>query len=240
MTGGAGRAPDLAADRARAFELVTVSRETAERLDRFVALLLDWQQRMNLIAPSTEGTIWTRHIADSLQLIALAPGARVWADLGSGGGFPGAVIACALADVAGADVHLVESSTKKAAFLREAIRVAGAAAVVHAMRIEDFVENAPENLDVVTARALAPLPELLGMAYPLLKRGALGVFPKGQDVGSELTAAAKCWKVKFTLSQSRTDPKGQIVVVRGIEPTSQKPRNKARSNKLQMQKGRPR
>jgi len=240
MSGGASRPPDLKADRARAFELVTVSRETAERLDRFVALLLDWQQRMNLIAPSTEGTIWTRHVADSLQLIRLAPGARVWVDLGSGGGFPGAVIACALMEVPGAHVHLVERSTKKAAFLREAIRATAVPATVHAMRIEDFVENAPETFDVVTARALAPLPELLAMAYPLLKRGTLGLFPKGQDVGSELTAAAKCWKLETNLSPSRTDPKGQIVVVRGIEPTSQKPRKKTRSSKPQIQKGRPR
>jgi 16S rRNA (guanine527-N7)-methyltransferase len=224
---------NLAADRARAFELISVSRETKERLDRFVALLLDWQKRINLIAPSTEGTIWTRHVADSLQLLALAPGARVWVDLGSGGGFPGAVLACALAAAPGAHVHLVESNTKKAAFLRQAVRVTGAPASVHATRIEDFVENALESFDVVTARALAPLPELLTMAYPLLRKGALGLFPKGQDVGSELTAAAKCWKVQSSLSQSRTDPKGQIVIVRGLEPISHKP-----AGKLQVGKGR--
>ncbi len=112
---------DLAVDRAKALALTPVSRETAARLDRFVAVFMEWQQRTNLIASSTEATLWTRHIADSLQLLALAPSARIWVDLGSGGGFPGLVIACALADQAGegvAQVHLVESSTKKAAFLQ--------------------------------------------------------------------------------------------------------------------------
>ena len=127
---------DLSADRARALALTPVSRETADRLDRFVELLLSWQQRMNLIASSTEAQLWTRHVANSLQLLALAPQARVWVDLGSGGGFPGLVIACALAETAGAQVHLVESSTKKAAFLREAGRVTGAPVSVHASRID--------------------------------------------------------------------------------------------------------
>src|ERR1700685_1362074 len=124
--------PELAADRSRALALTPVSRETLDRLDRFVAILLEWQQRMNLIAPSTEPILWTRHIADSLQLLALAPNARRWADLGSGAGFPGLVLACALADTPGAEVHLVESKIKKATFLREAAQVTGAPAIVHA------------------------------------------------------------------------------------------------------------
>ena len=103
-------AHDLAADRARALTLTPVSRETSERLDRFVEFLLTWQRTTNLIAPSTIPQLWTRHVADSLQLIELAPDARAWIDLGSGGGFPGLVIACALADKPGAMVHLVESN----------------------------------------------------------------------------------------------------------------------------------
>jgi 16S rRNA (guanine527-N7)-methyltransferase len=217
----AGRPPDLAADRDRALALVDVSRETLDRLDRFVATLQAWQQRINLIAPSTEPTLWTRHIADSLQLLALAPEARTWVDLGSGGGFPGLAIACALADRPDARVHLVESNAKKAAFLREAARAAGAPAQVHAVRIEDFVENFAVPVDVVTARALAPLVELLAAAYPLLKTGAVGLFPKGQDVGAELTKAAKCWSIQSSLAQSLTDPKGQIVRITGIEPVAQ-------------------
>jgi 16S rRNA (guanine527-N7)-methyltransferase len=208
----------LSLDRDRALALTPVSRETLARLDAFVDLLLSWQQRTNLIAHSTEATIWTRHIADSLQLIPLAPDARVWADLGSGAGFPGLVIACALADTPGAHVDLVESNGKKAAFLREAVRVTGAPAAVHHVRAEDFAAGAKERIDVVTARALAPLPNLLALAYPLLKKGALGLFPKGQDVAAELTDAAKCWKSEASLAPSRTDPKARIVIVRGLEP----------------------
>jgi 16S rRNA (guanine527-N7)-methyltransferase len=209
---------DLAKDREQALALTPVSRETTERLDRFVDLLLDWQRRVNLIAPSTEPMLWTRHIADSLQLLALAPEARVWADLGSGAGFPGLVIACALADRPGALVHLVESNGKKAAFLREAARATEAPVVVHGLRVTDFVKNARRDIEVVTARAFAPLPELLAAAYPLLKTGALGVFPKGQSAAAELTEAAKCWRIQETLAASRTDPKAQIITVRGLEP----------------------
>jgi 16S rRNA (guanine527-N7)-methyltransferase len=210
--------PDLSADRARALALVPVSRETAARLDRFVALLIDWQGRMNLIAASTVPTLWTRHIADSLQLIAIAPQARKWADLGSGGGFPGVPIACALAEQGSAEVHLIESNKKKAAFLREAVRVTGAPAVVHAERVADFAERFRGELDAVAARALAPLPELLSIAYPLLKGSAQGLFPKGQDVEAELTQATKCWSIQASLVPSRTDPKSRVVVIREAKP----------------------
>jgi len=210
--------PDLAADRARALALTPVSRETAARLDRFVCLLLDWQQRMNLIAPSTKAHIWTRHVADSLQLLALAPAARNWVDLGSGAGFPGLAIACALADTPGARVHLVESTAKKAAFLREAAQATASPAVVHAMRIEEFAKKPPGPIDIVTARALAPLPKLLTLAFPLLKTGVEGLFPKGQDVEAELTEAAKCWNIRTTLAPSRTQPASRIVVVHSVAP----------------------
>ena len=221
---------DLRADRERALALTPVSRETSARLDRFVELLLSWQSHTNLIARSTVPVLWTRHIADSLQLVDLAPRAKTWIDLGSGAGFPGIVIACALADTDGAGTHLVESIGKKATFLREAVQATGAPGIVHAMRVEDFVDKEPESIDVVTARALAPLPKLLTLAYPLLKRGALGLFPKGQDVASELTDAAKYWKIDASLIASRTDEKAQIVVVSGLEPRRggdlNQPRNK--------------
>lgn len=210
--------PDLTADRARALALVPVSRETVARLDSFAALLLDWHARMNLIAASTVPTLWTRHIADSLQLIAIAPQARKWADLGSGGGFPGVPIACALAEQNSAEVHLIESNKKKAAFLREAVRVTGAPAIVHAKRVADFAGGFRGELDAVTARALAPLPELLSIAYPLLKRGAQALFPKGQDVEAELTQATKCWSIQASLVPSRTDPKSRVVVIREARP----------------------
>jgi 16S rRNA (guanine527-N7)-methyltransferase len=215
--------PDWAADRARALQLVDVSRETIARLDRFADLLLAWQSKINLVAPASLPRLWTRHIVDSIQLLPLAehlpalpapPSA--WVDLGSGGGFPGMVVACALADRPGALVHLVESNLKKAAFLREAIRATGAPANVHAMRIEDFAGSFKERPDVVSARALAPLPDLLKLAFPLLKTGAVGMFLKGQDVEAELTAASKYWKFEHQLVPSVTSPKGRIVVVRGL------------------------
>lgn len=209
--------PDLAADRARALALTPVSRETAARLDRFVALFAQWQRRTNLIAPSTEPVLWTRHIADSLQLIGLAPEARIWVDFGSGGGFPGLVIASALAETPGVQVHLVESNAKKAAFLREATRLMAAPAMVHAERMADFVRHAPARVDVVTARAVAPLTKLLAELYPLLKNGAIGLFPKGQDVDAELTEAAKCWTIQAKLVPSCTELRSRIVVVNSVE-----------------------
>jgi len=210
-------ADDIASDRERALSLTPVSRETSARLDRFVELVLHWQKTTNLIAPSTIPEIWTRHVADSLQLLELVPDAKVWVDLGSGGGFPGIVLACALAGTPGARVHLVESNQKKAAFLREALRATGAPGVVHAARIEDFAARPPETPDVVTARALAPLSELLAMSSPWLKKGAKGLFPKGQDVEAELTQASKYWNIKAALSPSKTSPQGHIVLVSRIE-----------------------
>ncbi|HEY7666372.1 MAG TPA: 16S rRNA (guanine(527)-N(7))-methyltransferase RsmG [Xanthobacteraceae bacterium] len=209
---------DLAADRARALALTPVSRETAARLDRFVELLLTWQGRINLVAPSTVSHLWTRHVADSLQLLALAPRARHWIDLGAGAGFPGLMIAIALADEPGAAVDLVESNTKKAAFLREAQRLTGAPARVHLQRIEDFAASFKGHAGVVTARAVAPLKSLLYQSFPLLgKSGATGLFPKGQRAELELEDAAALMKsanMTATLVPSRTDPAGRIVVIR--------------------------
>jgi 16S rRNA (guanine527-N7)-methyltransferase len=207
----------LAADREAALALVPVSRETLDRLDRFVATLLTWQQRINLIAPTTVRAIWTRHVADSLQLLQLAPSARVWLDLGSGGGFPGFALACALAERPGATVHLVESNGKKAAFLREAVRVTGAPAIVHQARIEQMGTKLDVPVDVVTARALASLNELLVLAEPWMKRGAQALFPKGQDVGAELTEASKYWNIEAVLAPSQTDLHARIVSVSRAE-----------------------
>src|ERR1700732_4604869 len=165
--------PDFSADRSRALALTPVSRETAARLDRFVALLLKWQDITHLIAPSTVPVLWTRHVADSLQLLALAPHAKIWVDLGTGGGFPGLVIACALQGTGGRLGHLVESNAKKAAFLREAVAANESQATVHAMRMEKFVESFAGGADIVTARAVSPLSLLLGQCLPLLKQGTL-------------------------------------------------------------------
>src|SRR5471032_43509 len=131
--------PILAADKAAALALTPVSRETEARLDRYVDLLVLWQAKTNLVASSTLPHLWTRHISDSLQLLTLAPTAKIWVDLGSGGGFPGVVLACALAETPGAAVHLVERNAKKAAFLREALRVTASPGMVHFSGIEDIV-----------------------------------------------------------------------------------------------------
>jgi 16S rRNA (guanine527-N7)-methyltransferase len=210
-------AHDVGSDRERALKLTPVSAETAQRLDAFVALLLQWQKKTNLVAKSTLPEIWTRHVADSLQLMALAPSASVWVDLGSGGGFPGLVIACAIAERVGVCVHLVESNGKKAAFLREAARVSRAPAVVHAQRADDFVQRFAERADVVTARALAPLSQLVDLAAPLLQRGATGLFPKGEDAEAELAAAKKRWRLQATLVPSKTSAAGRIVVIHSAE-----------------------
>ncbi len=209
-------------DRAKALQLIPVSREIAARLDRLTELLLEWQQRINLVAPSTVPLTWTRHIADSLQLLELVPGANTWIDLGSGAGFPGLVIACALADRAGATIHLVESNGKKANFLRETARLIAVPAEVHHVRIEDFAKKYTGRPDVIAARALAPLNQLFALAYPLSKTGAQGLFLKGQDVGSELTEASRYWKFEPVLVPSKTSPNSRIVSVRHWTPRPSK------------------
>lgn len=191
-----------------------VSRETFARLEAIVDLLRRWQGTINLVAPATLPAIWQRHVADSLQLLALAPAAASrWVDLGSGGGFPGLVVAAVLAERPGAVVHLVESDTRKAAFLRESARVAGLPVEVHAERIEKVAEKLAPGTHVVSARALAPLAKLLDLASPFLAAGALALFPKGKDAERELTEARKGWTLDLNLAPSRTDPDARIVVV---------------------------
>jgi 16S rRNA (guanine527-N7)-methyltransferase len=201
--------------------LTPVSRETESRLDRYVELLQEWQAKTNLVAPSTLPNLWTRHVADSLQLLTLAPSAKVWMDLGSGGGFPGVVLACALAEMPGGTVHLVERNAKKAAFLREALRVTASPGMVHFSDIEDTVERQQASIDCVTARALAPLHQLIGFAEPLVRKGAKALFSKGQDVETELTEATKYWNIKPNLHSSRTGGGGWIVEIDHIERRQQ-------------------
>lgn len=208
----------LVRDRAEALRLVPVSRETAALLDQYVSLLTRWQAAKNLVGPATLDHAWTRHIADSAQLVALVPDARTWVDLGSGAGFPGLVVACLQRDVPGMMVHLVESNGRKCAFLREAIRLLKVPAKVHDGRIEAVLDGWQGRVDVVSARALAPLSDLLHLGRKLLTTGAVGIFPKGQDVDEELTEAAKYWKIQASTVASKTDPKARIVVVEKAEP----------------------
>jgi 16S rRNA (guanine527-N7)-methyltransferase len=203
-------------DKAAALKLTPVSRETESRLDRYVDLLAQWQAKTNLVASSTLPNLWTRHISDSLQLLVLAPSAKIWIDLGSGGGFPGVVLACGMADTPGAMVHLVERNAKKAAFLREALRITGAAGTVHLTDIGDYVDSFSGPVDCVTARAVAPLHQLVGFAEPLVGTGAKALFLKGQDVEAELTEATKYWKLTPRLHPSLTG-QGWIVELDRIE-----------------------
>jgi 16S rRNA (guanine527-N7)-methyltransferase len=210
-----------ATDKAAALTLTPVSRETETRLDRYVGLLLEWQAKTNLVAPSTLPNLWTRHISDSLQLLTLAPSAKTWADLGSGGGFPGVVLACALAETSGAIVHLVERNAKKAAFLREALRITASPGIVHLAEIGDSVDRIAGAVDCVTARAVAPLHQLIGFAEPLARLGAKVLFLKGQDVDAELTEATKYWNIKPRLHSSRTGGNGWVVELDQIERRNQ-------------------
>lgn len=209
-------APLLDKDKAAALRLTPVSHETEARLDRYVALLLQWQAKTNLISPATLPHLWTRHISDSLQLLKLAPDARIWLDFGSGGGFPGVVLACAMGDVGG-HVHLVERNAKKAAFLREALRVTQAPGSVHLADIGDNVDSFPKRVDCITARAVASLEIILGFAAPLMKDGTKALFLKGQDVDAELTEATKCWNISPRLHASLTGGQGWIVELDKIE-----------------------
>lgn len=196
----------------RALALLNVSRETEALLSRFVDLVVTWQRVKNLVGKSTLDDIWLRHVADSAQLAQYAPeGTRRWVDLGSGGGFPGIVVAILLRDRPGFEMHLVESDGRKAAFLRAAIRETGVPAFVHNGRIDQVLPDIERPVDVVSARALAPLPDLIRMSEDLLDGGAVGLFLKGQDLASELTIGDRH---SITLKPSSTDSKASVVLVR--------------------------
>jgi 16S rRNA (guanine527-N7)-methyltransferase len=213
--------------REEALAITPVSRETVERLDRFVELLCDWQERINLVASSTLPQVWTRHVADSLQLLPLAPGAKIWLDLGSGAGFPGMAIACALAEHDG-EVHLVESDNRKAAFLREVAAATEVRVQVHPVRIEALAKTGAPRADVVTARALAPLPKLLEYAEPFLRPPAFGLFLKGQDAETELTAARHYWTFDAEAIPSKTDSRARILRVTSLGPRAKPKRHDRR------------
>lgn len=203
-------------DRRHALNLIPVSRETEERFAIFAKELRRWQHVKSLVGNKSLDSLWTRHIADSAQLRALAPAARIWIDLGSGGGFPGLILAIMLAEEQDGTVHLIEANSRKCAFLRTAARLTGARAEVLEGRIEEQAPAFRGIAEVVTARALAPLATLIGWGRDLLTSGTLGLFPKGQDVEAELTEASKYWRFDADIVPSRTDATGRIIVVRGL------------------------
>jgi 16S rRNA (guanine527-N7)-methyltransferase len=197
-----------------------VSRETFARLEIIVAQLEKWQPRINLVSSGTMTQIWHRHILDSLQLTRLVPSVKTWIDLGSGGGFPGLVVAAVLAERSGVLMTLVESNAKKCAFLRETTRIAGLPVQVINERIEIAIPHLNKSYDVISARALASLVDLIPMVAPLLEKGSLALFPKGQDVDDELKAASISWNLGYDLIESQTEPGAKIVLVRSASRLS--------------------
>ena len=222
------------------------SRETLDRLATYEQLLRQWQKTINLVAPSTLDAIWHRHFADSAQLLPLAPEAATWVDLGSGAGFPGLVLAILLANgvrpsarnlVLAADgaegsdpttprVTLIESNTRKCAFLREVVRQTRVSARVTVDILSTRIEAAATQArlrgpDVVCARALAPLDKLVKLATPLSTSRTVGLFLKGRDAATELKAAEKMWDFNAELVPSRTDPDARVVVIRYLQLKAQ-------------------
>jgi 16S rRNA (guanine527-N7)-methyltransferase len=251
--GHAARAIAGPADFAAAF---TVSRETMARLARYETLLRQWQKAVNLVAARSLDHLWQRHFADSAQLLALAPGAVHWVDLGSGGGFPGLVLAILLAEKpalppqtppqGGQDgparalphgqasppfqpappvrVTLIESDTRKSAFLSEVARQTGIAVDILSTRIESAATRSKlQAPDVVTARALAPLDKLLHLAAPLSSPRTVGLFLKGREAAREIEAARKMWVFNSELIPSRTEAGAHIVRVGALGPKRKEP-----------------
>ncbi|MFI4973778.1 MAG: 16S rRNA (guanine(527)-N(7))-methyltransferase RsmG [Caulobacterales bacterium] len=178
-------------------------------LDVFHVMLREWNQRLNLVGASTLDQFWRRHVVDSAQLRWWAPEARVWADLGSGAGVPGLVLAILLKGAPGAQVHLIESVAKRCRFLEAVAGTLDLPATVHNARAESLALEA----DAVTARACAPLGRLLGFAKPYLDRGATGVFLKGQDADREIAEARQGWRFDCRQEASLSDPRGRVLFI---------------------------
>ena len=185
-----------------------VSRETLERLERYVALLRRWNSKINVVAPSTLDAAWERHVTDSAQIVQHAPRGD-WIDLGSGGGFPGLVASI----VGERPVTLIEADTRKAAFLMQVVRETGAQATVRRARIEAVEATAP----VISARALAPLPALLALVEPKLAPGGTALLMKGARWRDELTAAGQGWHMEVTAHPSLTDPEAAVLAVTDLQ-----------------------
>lgn len=192
-----------------------VSRETMDRLEAYTALLKKWNRTINLVGRNTVPVLWERHILDSAQIMAFCPEeARVWADLGSGAGLPGAIVAVLAAQFCPRlSVTCVESDQRKAAFLRTVIRELGLKARVVSGRIE---ETAPLEADIVSARALAPLPDLLAYATRHLKPAGKAIFLKGSGYLSEIEEARGEWAFDIKTVPSKTDKSGAILILGGI------------------------
>lgn len=204
--------PVEVADAAAFAALTGASPAAIADLERYRSYLIEWNAKMNLVGPATLDVFWSRHAWDSAQILPLAPDALTWADLGTGAGLPGIVLAILAKDRPGFHVHLVDSLTKRCRFLTEVVDGLKLPATVHNSRAEDL----SLTVDIVTARACAPLSRLMGYAQPYLKRGATALFLKGQDVASELEDAASNWDFDADVLPSLSDSRGRIVRVRRL------------------------
>ena len=199
--------------REKAFALFPDLERIAPELTLYAELLRRWQAKINLVAPNTLGELWLRHFADSAQVQTAAPEARIWADLGSGAGFPGLVTALLLKGQSGATVHLIESDQRKGAFLRAVSRETSAPAQIHIGRIETILPELEGSIEAVSARALAPLSDLVRLTANSLEKGAQGVFLKGEDWREELTPLEPETNFSFSTIDSRTHPRARLILV---------------------------
>ena len=200
-------------------EYQTLTRATPQQmadLDAFIGRLTEANAVMNLVGPDSLPEVWNRHVWDSAQLLEMKPDAKTWADLGAGAGFPGVVLAILLKGPADAHVWLIDSLGKRCRFLQEVVEAMDLPATV----VNGRAEEQKLRVDVVTARAVAPMERLLGYAQPYLQRGAQGLFLKGEKAEAELIEARKVWQFDSDLSVSRSDPRGRIVSVRSIKRVS--------------------
>ena len=188
--------------------------EAIVEFEAYERLLREWQPRINLVSNTTLPELWSRHFADSAQLAHLLPGAMRWADLGSGAGFPGMVLAILLKRRLGAKVHLIESDQRKASFLRAVSRETGAAAIVHCGRIDVELPKLVGEVEAISARALAPLPLLIDWSKEHLLKSSVGVFLKGENWRSELTEAKREPIFDFSEEKSVTNAAARIILVR--------------------------
>ncbi|RUV19116.1 16S rRNA (guanine(527)-N(7))-methyltransferase RsmG [Mesorhizobium sp. M7A.F.Ca.MR.245.00.0.0] len=194
-----------------------VSRETFDRLVAFEQMFQKWNRSINLVAQSTSGDVWQRHILDSAQLGRIEPVSKRWVDLGSGGGFPGLVMAFLLAERDGASIDLIESNRKKASFLQTVVGQFSLPARVVARRIDDS-HGLVSTPQIVTARALAPLSTLLDLSAPWLVSGARGLFHKGRDYRTEVQESVHRWSFDLVEHPSVTDVGGVILELSNLRP----------------------
>lgn len=196
-----------------------VSRETRERLEIYAELLSRWNRRINLVSPATINDLWTRHISDSIQLAALAPEtARTWIDLGSGAGLPGLIVAAARQSANPLErMVVVDSDSRKCAFMSEAARAMNIAVEVRAQRLGSRASaKVAEPFDIISARALAPLPLLLDYAGPFIGKSTICLFPKGKTRNGEIAEAQRSWHMKLEEIPSVSDPSGAILRIRDV------------------------